>query len=242
MAGDHDQVQPTIIIQINECVAPLDEENGWQSHSSFVGEILKTPFAIVEIEWRVVEREIRDEQRRSTGVKIVSDSNTHGRLFCAVFAERSTRFHADFRKLPVALVAIEKVRRGVIRNINVRTATIIEIGPCDAEAVIAIRVVDSGPLGYVRKGAVSIVVKQCISRSLKAAWATLHINPHVLAIVAAAKNWRMMQIELGVVHHHQVKKSVAIVVGKGRSGGPSPVGNSCLGCHISESAVPVVAI
>ena len=85
-------------------------------------------------------------------------------------------------------------------------------------------------------------MKQRITRAAQTPRAALHVNTPVAARRARSKLRQVVQLEVHVVRHHQIDKSIAVVVRKGRSGGPPAVGNSCLCRHIRKGAIAIVAV
>ena len=76
-------------------------------------------------------------------------------------------------------------------------------------------VVHSRFLRNVRERPIAIIVEQRIARALQAARAALHVNSHEFARRSAAEHGQVLQVQIDIICHHQIKKPVAIVIRKG---------------------------
>jgi hypothetical protein len=62
-------------------------------------------------------------------VVVVADSNAHGCLFGSIFADRGSGFQTNVFELAVALVFVEIFRGGVIGDVNIWPAGVVEVRP-----------------------------------------------------------------------------------------------------------------
>ena len=67
-------------------------------------------------------------------------------------------FHGDIVKFSVVLVLVERAGGGIVRDVNVRPAVVVEIGGEHAEAVSAVGFEQSGCFAYIRERSVAVVV------------------------------------------------------------------------------------
>src|SRR4051812_48368094 len=86
VSGDSNQIEPTIIIGIEECVAPLHQGHGWKAYPRLVGDIVELPSTIVAVQSVVLVFEVADIDRRQAIMQVVADCDTHARLLRAVLA------------------------------------------------------------------------------------------------------------------------------------------------------------
>jgi len=93
---------------------------------------------------------------------VIGGGDAHASLRFAVGAESATGFERDVSEFSVVLVLIERAGGGVVGDVNVGPAIVVEIGGEDAEAVSAVGAEDSGGFGDVGESAVTVVVKQNI--------------------------------------------------------------------------------
>ena len=124
------------------------------------------PIAIVAIEQIVFVGKICHVQRWPPGMQVVADRDAHRGLLGTVFTDRRSRFQADVLEFSIALILVQKFRRRIVGDVNVRPPGIVEVRPNHAQAVVAVRIVHSRALRNVRKGSVAIVVKQRVAGAL----------------------------------------------------------------------------
>ncbi len=114
-------------------------------------------------------------------MQVVAQGNAHGGLLRTRLAQRGAGFEAHLGELALAVVAVKKVRQRVVGHIDVRPASIVEVGPHDPESVVAVRVVHAGGLGDVGERAIAIVVEQRIPGALQAARSAVNVDATVFA-------------------------------------------------------------
>src|SRR5260370_31705532 len=97
------------------------------------------------------------------GVEIVvGGGDAHAGLRFAVGAESAARIHGNVNEGAVFLILIERAGGGIVGDVNVRPAVVVEIGGEHAEAVGAVGFEDAGFFADVGEGAVAVVVIQNI--------------------------------------------------------------------------------
>ena len=89
MAVDRDQVEPAIIIDIEEAGSPFHITQGWQSDSGLIRDIVKIPFPVIAVKRAVLVSKVGHVYGRMAGMQIVPDSDAHGPLLQAIFADGS---------------------------------------------------------------------------------------------------------------------------------------------------------
>src|ERR1700744_4696220 len=100
----------------------------------------------------------------------------------------------------------------------------------------------TGGVGNVGERAIAVVVKQGIARTLQAARAALYVEPTILAIGRASKLWKVVQAEVDVVCHHQIDKSVSIIISERSTGRPSTVFDTGPCRDVGKGPIPIVLI
>ena len=91
-------------------------------------------------------------------------------------------------------------------------ACVIEVGPDDSEAIVAARVAHARLLGNVSEGSISVVMEERVACALQAAWTALDIDSAIFAVGRAAELGQIVEVEVNIVCHHEVDKSVAVIV------------------------------
>ena len=69
---------------------------------------------------------------------VIGGGNAHPGLRLAIRTERTSSFDRDVLKLSVLLVLVERARRRIIGNVDIRPTVIVKIGSEHAEAVRAV--------------------------------------------------------------------------------------------------------
>ena len=93
--------------------------------------------------------------------------------------ERAARFHGDVRKLSVFLVLIQSAGGGIVGDVNIGPAVVVEIGGQNAEAVGAVGAKDSRGFGNVGERAIAVVVIQNVLAALQAGRPACHHHAFV---------------------------------------------------------------
>src|SRR5580658_3640019 len=88
VAVDHEQVEPTVVVVVEEPVAPSDKRNGRLRNTGLVTHIGKVGIAIVMEQHLVVVAEIGDEKIEQAVVLVVADGNSHRRYLAAIGIQR----------------------------------------------------------------------------------------------------------------------------------------------------------
>src|SRR5437762_8764657 len=119
-------VWPAIVVHIKKSAAPakvlrVRAEAGGKSW------IFKIRAAEVVIKRRRVAREISFNDIEIAVHIVVSRGDFHARLRLAIGTEGASGFQRDVHKLAVLLVLVKRTRVGVIRNIDIGPAIVIEI-------------------------------------------------------------------------------------------------------------------
>ena len=69
---------------------------------------------------------------------IIADRNSHRCLLGAVVADRGSGLKADVFEFAVAQIPVEIFRCGVVGDVDVGAAGIVEVGPDHAQPVVAV--------------------------------------------------------------------------------------------------------
>ncbi len=140
--GDED-VEPAIVVEVDEADAPA-EIAGVEAEAGEVGVVFKGAVAEVEVEGVGVAGEVGlDDVEQAVAVE-VADGDAHAGLRLAVGRVGDAGFDGQVFEGAVLLVLIEGGGGGVVGDVDVGPAVVVEIGDDDGEAVGADGVFDAG--------------------------------------------------------------------------------------------------
>ena len=145
--------------------------------------------------------------------------------------------------LPFFQVLVHERLRGIVGDVDVGPAIIVEVADADTESVGAAHFGDARAFGHVRKRAVAIVVVEDVGVAVQSGRPARYHHGFIEA-GSALGNWRRLQIEINVVGDEEIELSVAIVIEEGAACSPadSLSSDSCFLAYIGEGAVAVVVI
>ena len=137
--------------------------------------------------------------------------------------ERGAGFNRDVFEGAVLLILIERGGGGIVGDVDVGPAVVIEIGRGDTQTIGAWRFPDAGFLADVGERAVAIVVVQDV---LAAAQAGRSAGDQQALVGAGAGFGRRggLQIEIDIVGDEEIEMAVAIVIHKSAAGVPADFG------------------
>src|SRR5205814_8578082 len=115
---------------------------------------------------RSVTREIRFQQIQISIEIVVSSRNAHARLRLAVGAQRTTGFQRDVYKFSVLLVLIKSACSGIVGDVNIRPAIIVEIGCQHSQSESSVCLENPRALGNIRESSITIVVIEDVLSTL----------------------------------------------------------------------------
>src|SRR5262249_5903964 len=105
-----------------------------------------------------VPREIRFDDVEIAVEIVVRGGDAHASLRLAVGAERTARFHGYVGELAVLSVLIKSAGGGIVGDVDVRPAVIVEISREYTETISAVGLEDAGRFGNVCERTVTVVV------------------------------------------------------------------------------------
>src|SRR5262249_52767106 len=133
------------------------------------GSVLKIRAAGAVIEGRCVSSEIGFDDIEISVEIVVSGGDAHSSLRFAIGAESAAGFHGDVGEFSGLGILLERARGGIVGDVDVRPAIVIEVRGEDTKAVGTVGLEDAGGIGDVGKGAVAIVAIEDVF-STKKAW------------------------------------------------------------------------
>src|SRR4030088_3502158 len=107
VAVGNEQIDPAVVVVIEELGSPADISKAYRSHSGFEGNVRERIGANVAVKNIVFIVEVGDEYIEPSIVIIVTQRDAHASLFGAVSVDRHARFESDLAKRPVTVVMVE---------------------------------------------------------------------------------------------------------------------------------------
>ena len=154
---------------------------------------------------------------------VVADGDAHAGLGFGVGGEGDAGLDGDVLEGAVVLVLVEGGGGGVVGDVDVGPAVVVEVGGADAEAVGADGGPHAGLLADVGEGAVAVVVVEDVLAAGKAGRAAG--DEHALVGAGAVfGEGRGLEVEVDVVGDEEVEVAVAVVVDEGAAGVPADLG------------------
>ena len=86
----HDQIQPTVIVIIQEAGAPTKKRKCDLAESGEISHVSEIRIAVIVIKHIRIVREIRDLETDPARVIVITDRNSHPRLLASVLVQRHT--------------------------------------------------------------------------------------------------------------------------------------------------------
>ena len=143
----HDeQIRPAIVIEVNAAGAPSKIWDCRGADGGFIRNIREAHCIIVAVECVALVLEVSDVNGKPATMVEVTGSNSHSRYLPTITAHCCSGDIADVCEVPIAIVAIEIVRRRVVSYEQIGTPIIVEVAPKHAEAVVAAGIVNTGAL------------------------------------------------------------------------------------------------
>src|SRR6266851_5470037 len=157
VAVAEEDVRPAVVVHVKKTAAPA-EILGVLAEAAQVGGVLEIRAAEIVIKRRGIASEIRFDEIEIAVEIVIGGGDAHAGLRLAVGAESAARFDGDVGESAVFFVLIERAGRGIVGDVNVRPAVVVEIGGEHAEAEGAVGLQDAGFFADVGEGAVAVVV------------------------------------------------------------------------------------
>src|SRR5262249_38568228 len=138
VAVDQKNVQPAVILQIEETASPT-EPTCVNANPRVEGHVIETVLAEIAVERGCVVREVGLENVEQPISVVIARGHAHSCLYSAIEAVGAAGFDPDVGECPVFVVAIEGSWGQIVGDVDVRPSVIIEIGHERAETVPAFR-------------------------------------------------------------------------------------------------------
>src|ERR1700724_567592 len=141
------------------------------------------------------------------------------------------------------VIVVEVVRTGVVRDIQIGPAIVVEVAPDALHAEVMLGVVNTGCFGDVLEGTIAAVAKQKIRFARKSPRSTLHHDPAETAkLIIAAEFRQLVDVNEYVPRHKKIDTPIAIEVAPSRSCAKSADRHTGFFGHVFKPAVAKVPI
>src|SRR5437588_1856924 len=137
MAVADQNVRPAIVIEVKETATP-PQKLCVRAQPRCKGGVLKGAGPEVMVKRGCVAGEVRLDQVEIAIEIVVGGGHAHASLGLAIRTEGTPCLDCDVFKRAVLLVVIERAGGGIVGNVNVRPAIVVEIGNENAQAVAAV--------------------------------------------------------------------------------------------------------
>src|SRR5216684_6417043 len=161
VAVANENVGPAVVVEIEKAAAPA-EILGVFAEAGLVGGIFEIGATEIAVERRSVAGEIGFDEIEIAIEIVIGGRDAHAGLGLAVGAEGTAGFEGDVGEGAVLFILIEGAGGGIVGDVDVGPAVVVEIGGEDAEAVGAVGPEDAGFFADVGESAVAVVVIQNI--------------------------------------------------------------------------------
>ena len=246
VAVHDEQVEPAIVVVVEEGGAPAEEGHGGFSDAGLVADVSEVGVAVVAVERLVVVGEGGVEEVDEAVVGEVPFGDAHAGGLAAAFVEGVAGGKGDVFEGAIALVEIEVVRRGVVGDEQVGFAIAVDVDEERGEAIVGVLIGDAGVLADISEGAVAVVVEEVVRLALEPVRPTQHVDAEEGAErerdAAIALQRLAGEVPMHVAGDEEIEATVAVEIAPGGAGGPIAERHASLRGDIGEGAVVIVAI
>ncbi len=184
-------------------------------------------------------------------VVVITDGESHARLFAPILVERNARRITNLFKRAVALVDVKLVRRRVVDDDQIEQIVVVDVNKRRAKAIVLLRIVYPCLDAHVFKRAVRFLVIERVTFAGQSARTAHHRHAAKLAEVLSdaagfscfARTWRqVVEIDLNVTGNKKIEAPVAVVIAPACSGAPTFARDAGFVRNVGKGAVAVVAV
>jgi len=162
-----EDVGPAVVVEIKKAATPA-EILRVLAEAPLEGGVLKIRPAEIVVERGRVASEIGLDEIEVAVKIVIGRGDAHAGLGLAISAQRAASFERNVGENAVPLILIERACRGIVGDIDVRPAIVVEIGSEHAEAVGPAGFEDAGFFADVGEGAVAVVVVENVFSAVQA--------------------------------------------------------------------------
>ena len=153
---------------------------------------------------------------------------------------------ADVFECPIAAIAIEIPRRGVVGDNQIKPTVIIDIGERRPESVVEAGIRNTRFYAHVGEGPVAVVMEKMVLLSVQTARTAHHALSSVPAGLAlhlgTARYGGIIKIKLDITGDEKIEAAIAVVVAERCACGPASQRDASSFADVSKSSIVVVMI
>src|SRR2546426_177339 len=127
VAAAQEDVRPAVVVHVEKAAAPAEILRVF-AETALVRAVLEIRAAEIVVERGRISGEICFDEIKIAIEIVIGGGDAHAGLGLAVGAEGAARFKGDVDKRSVLFVLIQRAGGGVVGNVNVRPAIVVEIG------------------------------------------------------------------------------------------------------------------
>src|SRR5229473_3114309 len=230
VAVANENVGPAVVVHVEKPAAPA-EILGMLPEAALVSGVLEIGAAEIVVKRGCVAGKICFDEIEIAVEIIIGGGDAHARLGLAVGAESAACFYGDVGESAVLLILIESAGGGIVGDVNVRPAVVVEIGGEHAEAEGAVGLQDAGFFADVAERSVAVVVIENVFAAVESRRAGFGDRCG-------------LQIEIDVIGDEEIEVAVAIVVDESAAGVPALASarDARFFADIGEGVVAIVVV
>ena len=141
---DEEEIDPAVVVEVDEGVAPADEGASGRCDVGCGGDVGEAVVAIVAEEGGVLVAEVGDGEGEASGVLVVAEGDAHVGLLESIGVDGDTGGLGDVGEVAWAVGLVEIVGAAVVGDEEGRVAGSVEVGPDGGEAEVSRWVVETG--------------------------------------------------------------------------------------------------
>ena len=134
MAGNHEEVWKTIVVQINDACSPTDV-SGFDPNARGSRNVIEITLPIVVVKDVGVVQKMRFEKVKMSVQIVIADPDSHARLLHAIFAQRYASQTPFFTKCSISIVHEQETGSGIGGDVDVLPTILIEVGRDHSQAI-----------------------------------------------------------------------------------------------------------
>src|ERR1700722_18523726 len=164
-----EEISPAIVVKIQETGSPAEERDRYFGNSGLIADVRVIPVSVITVKRFVIIRECGGREIEKIIVQIIPDRNSHGRGFAAVFIQSKSGRVTYIFEGAVPLVQVQEVGGRIVGHDQVGFRVIVYVREDGCQPVESAGILHTRLFADVSEGAVSVVVKQMIWFTPKAA-------------------------------------------------------------------------
>src|ERR1022692_15184 len=216
-------VRPAIVIEIKDPSSPTGEAN-FNSEFRVQSPVVKIAGAIVLVQHFCVFGKVGFENIQMAVQIVVSDTDSHPRLFRSVIAQGHATLNPLLFEGSVVLIDEQEAGSRVAGDIDVGPTVLVEVRRHDGHSIAGPKLPNARLNADIGKGSISIVSVKGVPAEGKAPWTTG--DGKTLPITVDVRSWsgNVLEVELHVIGDEQIQVTIPVVIEERAPRAPSDFG------------------